>query len=95
MCRDTPFDGPSVKLLDHLGEGSQPNANVLADAEAFVCQLYDKGTEEVHVNKEGTTAFRKTRKNFDYLSPQDALQLHLRRVNHHMEDGPSTVSYTS
>ena len=51
------FDGPSVRLLEHLGEGSHPNANVLADAEAFVCQLYNKGTEEVHVNKERATAF--------------------------------------
>ena len=77
------FDGPTVKLLKHLGEGSHPNANVLADAEAFVCQLYNKGTEEVHFNKERATAFRKTRKNLDSLPPtQDALQLHLRRVNH-------------
>ena len=77
------FDGPSVKLLEHLGEGSHPNANVLADAEAFVWQLYNKGTEEVHVNKERATAFRKTRKNLDSLPPtQDALQLHLRRVKH-------------
>ena len=89
LCRDTAFDGPSVKLLDHLGEGSQPNANVLADAEAFVRQLYNKGTEEVHVNKEGTTAFRKTRKNF--ATPLTTCQ----PPGPDMEDGPSTVSYTS
>ena len=74
------FDSRSVKLLEHLGH---PNHNVLADAEAFVCQLYNKGTEEVHVDKERATAFRKTRKNLDSLPPtQDALQVHLRRVNH-------------
>ena len=76
------FDGPTVKLFERLGEGSHPNANVLADAEAFVCQLYNKGTEDVLVNKERATV-RKTRKNLDSLPPtQDALQLHLRRVNH-------------
>jgi len=33
------FDGRSMELLEHLGEESPSNANVLADAEAFVCQL--------------------------------------------------------
>lgn len=56
-----------MKLLEHLGEGSQPNVNVLAGAEALVCQLYNKGTEEVSVNKEWATAFQKTRKNLDSL----------------------------
>ena len=56
-----------MKLLEHLGEGSQPNVYVLAGAEAFVCQLYNKGTEEVSVNKEWATAFQKTRKNLDSL----------------------------
>ena len=77
------FDGRSLELLEHLGEESRPNANVLADAEAFVCQLYNKGAEEVHINKERAAVFRKTTKKLDSLSPtHDALQLHLRRVNH-------------
>ena len=77
------FDGHSVELLKHLGEESHPNANVFADAEAFVCQLYNKGTEEVHINKERAAVFRKTTKKLDSLPPaQYALQLHLRRVNH-------------
>ena len=88
-----------MKLLEHLGEGSHPNANVLADAEAFVCQLYNKGTEEVHVNKERATAFRKTRKNLDSLPPtQDASATPLttsQPPGPDMEDGPSTVSSTS
>ena len=77
------FDGRSVKLLEHLGEENNPSANVLADAEAFVCQLYNHGTKEVHINKERAAVFRKTTKQLDSLPPtQDAFQLHLRRVNH-------------
>ena len=51
------FDGPSVKLLERLGEENHPSANVLADAEAFVCQLYNHGTREVHINKERAAVF--------------------------------------
>jgi len=77
------FDGRSLELLERLGEESCPNANVLAEAEAFVWQLYNEGTEEVHINNERAAMFRKKTKKLDSLSPaQDALQLHLRRVNH-------------
>ena len=73
-----PFPGAA----GHLGEESHPNANVLAH-EAFECQPYKKGIEEVHINKERAAAFRKTTKKLDSLPPtQDALQLHLQRVNH-------------
>ena len=51
------FDGCSVGLLEHLGEESSPNADVLADAEAFVCQLYNKGTEDVYINNGRATVF--------------------------------------
>ena len=52
------FDGRSPELLKYLAEESRLNSNVLADGEAFVCQLYDKGTREVHVNKERAAIFR-------------------------------------
>ena len=34
----------SSKLIEHLGEHCPPEETVLADAEAFVCQLYNHGT---------------------------------------------------
>jgi len=61
------FEGCSPELLEHLGEESPTNASVLADAEAFVCQLYNKGTKEVNINKERAAAFRKAKKNLHAL----------------------------
>lgn len=64
-----------MQLLEHFGEESCPNANILADAEAFVHQLHNKGTEEININK-GMISFRRTRKKLHSLPPtQDALQL--------------------
>ena len=40
------FDSSS-KLIEHLGEHCPPEESVLADAEAFVCQLYNHGTDGV------------------------------------------------
>ena len=70
-------------LLEHLGEESQISADVLAKAEAFVCKLYDPGTQEVEINKEREAAFRKSKKDLDTLPPtQDALILHRKRANY-------------
>ena len=70
-------------LLEHLGEESQISADVLAKAEAFVCKLYNPGTQEVEINKERAAAFRKSKKDLDALPPtQDALILHIKRANY-------------
>ena len=63
-------------LLEHLREESQISADVLAKAEAFVCKLYNPGTQKVEINKERAAAFRKSKKDLDPLPPtQDALTL--------------------
>ena len=63
-------------LLEHLREESQISADVLAKAEAFVCKLYNPGTQEVEINKERASAFRKSKKDLDTLPPTlDALTL--------------------
>ena len=63
-------------LLEHLREESQISADVLVKAEAFVCKLYNPGTQEVEINKERAAAFRKSKKDLDALPPtQDALTL--------------------
>ena len=70
-------------LLEHLGEESQVSAEVLAKDEAFVCKLYNPGTQEVEINKERAAAFRKSKKDLDALPPtQDALILHIKRANY-------------
>ena len=70
-------------LLEHLGEESQSSADVLAKAEAFVCKLYNPGTQEVDINKERAAAFRKSKKDLDTLPPtQDALILHIKWANY-------------
>ena len=70
-------------LLEHLGEDSQISADVLAKAEAFVCKLYNPGTQEVEINKARAAAFRKSKKDLDALPPtQDALILHIKRANY-------------
>ena len=50
------FDS-SLKLIDHLGEHCPPEESVLADAEAFVCQLYNHGTDGEGINEERAAAF--------------------------------------
>ena len=72
-------------LLEHLGEESQIRADVLVKAEAFVCKLYNPGTQEVEINKERVAAFRKSKKDLDALPrapTQDALILHIKRENY-------------
>ena len=70
------------KLVEHQGEHCPPEESVLADAEAFVCQLYNHGTDGVDINEERAAAFRKVKKNFDSLPPtKDALHLQIRRAN--------------
>lgn len=77
------FKGCSSGLFQHLGDDGSPDERVLTDAEAFVCQLYNKSIVEVLVNKERTAAFRKAKKNPDVLpSTHDALNLHIRRANY-------------
>lgn len=60
------FDS-SPKLIEHLGEYCPPEESVLADAEAFVWQLYDHGTDGMDIDKERAAAFRKVKKNLDSL----------------------------
>ena len=70
-------------LLEHIGEESQISTDVLAKAEAFVCKLYNPGTQEVEINKERAAAFRKSKKDLDALPPtQDALILHIKPANY-------------
>ena len=70
-------------LLEHLGEESQISADVLAKAEAFVCKLYNPGTQEVEINQERVGAFRKSKKELDALPPtQDALILLIKQANY-------------
>ena len=76
------LDSQASNLLTSIGETSPPTQRTIADAEAFVCHLYHKGTREVEINRERATAFRKVKKNIDSLPPtQDALHLHIRRGN--------------
>ena len=75
------FDSSS-KLIEHLGEHCPPEESVLADVEALVCQLYNHGTDGVDIDEEGAAAFRKVKKNLDYLPPtKEVLHLHIRRAN--------------
>ena len=75
------FDSSS-KLIEHLSEHCPPEESVLVDAEAFVCQLYNHGRDEVDIDEERAAAFRKVKKNLDSLPPtKDALHLHMRRAN--------------
>ena len=55
----------------------------MAEAEAFVCQLYNHGTDGVDIKEERAAAFPKVKKNrLDSLPPtKDTLHLHKRRVN--------------
>ena len=77
------LDSQTSNLLTSIGETSPPTQRTIADAEAFVCQLYHKGTREVEINRERAAAFRKVKKNIDSLPPtQDALHLHIRRANY-------------
>ena len=77
------LDSQTSNLLTSIGETSPPTQRTIADAEAFVCQLYHKGTREVEINREKAAAFRKVKKNIDSLPPtQDALQTHIRRANY-------------
>ncbi|XP_044174163.1 uncharacterized protein LOC122957784 [Acropora millepora] len=66
------FDSSS-KLIEHLGEHCPPEETVLADAEAFVCQLYNHGTDGVDINEERAAAFCKVKKNLDSLPPTKML----------------------
>lgn len=77
------LDSQTSNLLTSIGETSPPTQHTIADGEAFVCQLYHKGTREVEINRERAAAFRKVKKNIDSLPPtQDALHLHIRRANY-------------
>ena len=77
------FEGCSLELLRHLGDEIPPNTSVLADAEAFVCQLYSKDTGKTSINKARSSAFRKAKNKLDTLpSTQDALRLHITRSNY-------------
>ena len=77
------LDSQTSNLLTSIGETSPPTQRTIADAEAFVCQLYHKGTREVEINRERAAAFRTVKKNIDSLPPtQDALHLHIRRANY-------------
>ena len=83
-CRhEDAFALTAPEVLEHLGEESQISAEVLAKAEAFVCKLYNPGTQKVEINKERAAAFRKSKKDLDALpSTQDALILHTKRANY-------------
>ena len=56
------FDASS-KLIEHLGEHCPPEESVLTDAEAFVCQLSNHGTDGVDIDEGRAAAFHKVKKN--------------------------------
>ena len=71
------------RLLQHLGKDESPEEKVLCDAEAFICQLYNKGREETLINRERASAFRKAKKSLDSLPPtQDTPHLHIKRAHY-------------
>ena len=71
------------ELHQRLGDNSPVDEKVLSDAEAFVCKMYNKSTDEVLINKERSAAFRKAKKSLDSLPPtKDALHLHIKRANY-------------
>ena len=72
-----------LKLIEYQGVHCPPEESVLADAEAFVCQLYNRHwTDRVDINEERAAAFRKVKKNLDSLPmTKDALRLHIWRAN--------------
>ena len=55
------------RLLQHLEKDESPEEKVLCDAEAFICQRYNKGTEETFINRERASAFRRAKKSLDSL----------------------------
>ena len=75
------FDSSS-NLIEHLGEHCPPEESVLADAEAFVCQLYNHGIDGIDIDKERAAALRKVKKSLDSLPlTKDALHLHIPCAN--------------
>ena len=50
------LDSQTSNLLTSIGETSPPTQRTIADAEAFVCQLYHKGTREVEIKRERAAA---------------------------------------
>ena len=68
----------SSKLIKHLAGHCPPEESILTNAEAFVCQLYNHGTDGVDIDEERAAAFCKVKKNLDSLPPtKDALHLHI------------------
>ena len=49
----------------------------MADAEAFICQLYNHGTEGVDINEERAAEFPKVKKNHSLPRTKDTLHLHI------------------
>ena len=71
------------RLLQRLGKDESPEEKVLCDAEAFICQLYNKGTEKTLINRERASTFRRAKKSLDSLPPsQDVLHLHIKRAHY-------------
>ena len=69
-------------LLEQLGEHKSPAKQVLDDAEAFVCKLYDSTTKSKLIPQIRSASFR-AKKNIDLLPPtQDALHQHISRANY-------------
>ena len=77
------FHSCSRELHQRLGDNSPVDEKVLSDAEAFVCKMYSKSTDEVLINKERSAAFRKAKKSLDSLPPtKHALHLYIKRANY-------------
>ena len=62
------FDSSSGPI-EHQGEHCPPEESMLANAEAFVWQLCNHGTDGVGINEERAAAFHKVKKNLDSLPP--------------------------
>ena len=69
------------RLLERLGEDQYPDGDVLSNAEAFFCHLYNRGTKEVLINDEMAATFLRGKKSLDGLpQTQDTLHLHIKRA---------------
>ena len=68
-------------MLERLSDDQYLDSEVLSNAEAFVCQLYNLRTKEVLISKERAATFRRGKKSLIGLSPnQDALHLHIKQA---------------
>ena len=73
----------SPELLHSIGVEDVPNPTALADAEEFVCKLYQPTTTNTSIHTVRSSLFRKNKANIDSLPPtKDFLTLHLKMAHY-------------